>query len=134
MKDQQLYQPDWISEEDTAKWLGVVKTTLFRWRTSLGLAWTNINGKTVMYDRKQINAILNNNSTYKFQGIKLSSDAKTDSTSVANKEDSLAGAQTDEAPVQGSKKKYESKNERKLRWKNKFNSLSIEWQKKQVEK
>lgn len=58
------YTPEWISEEDTAKWLGVTKNTLFKWRSTKGLAWTNINGKTVMYDRKQIEQLLFDNSTY----------------------------------------------------------------------
>lgn len=58
------YQPQWISEEDTAKWLGVTKNTLFKWRTSKGLAWTNLGGKTPMYDRKQIEQLLFDNSTY----------------------------------------------------------------------
>lgn len=65
------YQPEWISEEDATKWLGVHKSTLHRWRQQLGLAFTAINGKTVMYDRRQINKILNENSTYKYQGQKL---------------------------------------------------------------
>lgn len=64
MSETLSYQPQWISEEDTAKWLGVSKTTLFRWRSSKGLAWTNINGKTPMYDRLQIEKLLFDNSTY----------------------------------------------------------------------
>jgi hypothetical protein len=59
--------PQWISAKDTAKWLGVDEVTLFRWRSSKGLAWTNINGKTVMYDKKQIEKMLFENSTYAFQ-------------------------------------------------------------------
>lgn len=71
MPETLTYTPEWISEEDTAKWLGVTKNTLFKWRTSKGLAWTNINGKTVMYDRRQIETLLNENSTYKIEGKKL---------------------------------------------------------------
>lgn len=71
MKTQEQYEPDWISEADICQWLGITKTTLFRWRSSLGLAWTNINNRTVCYDRKQINRILNENSTYKIEGKKL---------------------------------------------------------------
>lgn len=65
------YTPDWISEEDAAKWLGVDKVTMFRYRTSLGLAYTHIKGKrSPMYDKKQINQILNSNSTYAVIGDK----------------------------------------------------------------
>ncbi len=70
MAELKIYTPEWISAEDAAKWLGVDTVTLFRWRTSKGLAWTNINGRTVMYDRKQINSILNENSTYAVLGEK----------------------------------------------------------------
>jgi predicted site-specific integrase-resolvase len=65
------YKPEWIKEEDACAWLGVTRVTLIRWRTSQKLAYTNINGRTVMYDKRQINALLNNNSTYKFEGKKL---------------------------------------------------------------
>lgn len=71
MKNANEYQPEWVSEAEIAAWLGVTKTTLYRWRSQLGLAYTCINGKTVMYDRKQINEILNANSTYAMQGKKL---------------------------------------------------------------
>jgi hypothetical protein len=68
------YKPEWINEEDAARWLGVHRNTLIKWRTSLGLAFTKINGKTVMYDKKQIETILNRNSTYAFQNnVKLAS-------------------------------------------------------------
>jgi predicted site-specific integrase-resolvase len=60
------YKPEWIKEADACTWLGVNRNTLIRWRSTLGLAFTNINGKTVMYDRKQIEKILNENSTYAF--------------------------------------------------------------------
>ena len=63
-KEIEYIEPEWISEEDVAKWLGVTSTTLYRWRSSLSLHYTNINGKTVMYDRNQINEILYKNSTY----------------------------------------------------------------------
>lgn len=63
-KEIEAIEPEWVSEEDVAKWLGVTSTTLYRWRSSLSLDYTNINGKTVMYDKKQINEILYNNSTY----------------------------------------------------------------------
>lgn len=59
-----FYQPDWINAKHAAAWLGVSEITLWKWRGSLGLHWTNINGKTVMYDKKQIEQLLNNNSTY----------------------------------------------------------------------
>ncbi len=65
------YQPEWISAIEAARWLDVDMVTLFRWRQKLGLNWTNINGKTVMYDKRQINEILNQNSTYRFQNIRL---------------------------------------------------------------
>lgn len=71
MSKDQTYTPEWISEEDVAKWLGVKKDTLYRWRTTKQLAWTSIDGRTPMYDRKQINKILNEGSTYKMQGLKL---------------------------------------------------------------
>ena len=65
----ELKNPDWISAEDACKWLGVDYTTLFKWRTSKGLHWTNMGGgKTVMYDRNQIKEILNRNSTYAVVG------------------------------------------------------------------
>lgn len=60
----EVYKPEWISAKDVATWLGVHEITLFKWRTTYGLAWTNINNRTVMYDRKQINELLNKNSTY----------------------------------------------------------------------
>lgn len=64
-KNSETRRPDWISAEDACKWLGVDYTTLFKWRTSKGLHWTTMGGgKTVMYDRNQINEILYNNSTY----------------------------------------------------------------------
>lgn len=72
MKDSQPYEPDWISEADAMQWIGVSKVTLFRWRTTLGLHWTNLNGKNPMYDRRQLKEILNKNSTYAFSGQKLS--------------------------------------------------------------
>lgn len=65
------YQPEWIKEKDACEWLGVKRLTLIRWRTSHKLAFTNVNGRTVMYDKRQINELLNNNSTYKFEGKKL---------------------------------------------------------------
>jgi predicted site-specific integrase-resolvase len=71
MRQKEAYQPDWINEQDACAWLGVRRITLIRWRSSLGLAFTNINGRTVMYDRKQINKILNERSTYQFDGTFL---------------------------------------------------------------
>jgi len=71
MSKTETYSPEWISEADACKWLGVDRTTLFKWRKEKGLAWTNINHRTVMYDKKQINEILNSNSTYKIEGKKL---------------------------------------------------------------
>ena len=64
MANLQEYKPEWISAADAAKWLGVEENTLYKWRTTKGLAWTNIDGKTVCYDKKQINELLNANSTY----------------------------------------------------------------------
>lgn len=66
----ETYTPEWISEEDAAKWLGVKKNTLYTWRQKGELAWTNIHGKTVCYDKRQINDILNKNSTYAITGDK----------------------------------------------------------------
>lgn len=71
MKQDELYEPDWRSEQEICEWLGVSSTTLFRWRSSLKLAWTNINNRTVCYDKNQIVKILNSNSTYKYEGKKL---------------------------------------------------------------
>lgn len=70
MKEQSTYQPEWISADAAANWLGVKKNTLFKWRTSKQLAWTTF-GRTPMYDKKQLNKILNEGSTYKMQGLKL---------------------------------------------------------------
>lgn len=64
------YQPDWRSAEDIAAWLGIEVNTLIKWRTTKGLAWTNLSGKTVMYDKKQITELLNKNSTYAVVGDK----------------------------------------------------------------
>jgi hypothetical protein len=65
MKDSsEKYQPEWINAADAAAWLGIEENTLFKWRTRLALHWTNINGKTIMYDKRQINQLLNQNSTY----------------------------------------------------------------------
>jgi hypothetical protein len=61
------YQPEWINVDEACKWLGVDRSTLFRWRTEKGLAWTNINNRAVMYDRKQLEKMLFENSTYAFQ-------------------------------------------------------------------
>lgn len=70
MKNQETYQPHWISAEDAARWLGVEVNTLIKWRTTKGLAWTSLGGRTVMYDRKQIESMLNQNSTYAVTGEK----------------------------------------------------------------
>lgn len=71
MKSQQQYQPDWQSEETICKWLGVTANTLYKWRSSKGLAWTTMGGgKTILYDRKQITEMLNQNSTYAIIGDK----------------------------------------------------------------
>jgi len=64
------YSPEWRSAEEIANWLGVNVNTLFKWRTTKGLAWTNLDGKTVCYDKRQINKMLNDNSTYAIIGDK----------------------------------------------------------------
>jgi len=64
------YKPEWISADDAAKWLGVTPNTLFKWRTSMGLHYSALNGKTVMYDKRQIESLLNDNSTYAIIGDK----------------------------------------------------------------
>lgn len=70
------YKPDWRSAAEIAEWLGVEVNTLILWRTTKGLAWTNLSGKTVMYDKKQITELLNKNSSYAVLGEKkLSSKA-----------------------------------------------------------
>jgi hypothetical protein len=70
-KTTEKYTPEWISEEEALRWLGVDRITLFRYRKSLGLAFSYLNGtRTLMYDRKQINEILNSNSTYSVVGDK----------------------------------------------------------------
>lgn len=71
MAQVETYTPDWQNEDKIAEWLGVDTSTLFRWRTTKGLAYTNINGRAVCYDRKQITELLNKNSTYKLEGKKL---------------------------------------------------------------
>ena len=63
-KNKEPYVPEWISAKDAAAWLGIEENTLFKWRTKLNLNWTNINGKTIMYDKKEIHQLLNQNSTY----------------------------------------------------------------------
>jgi hypothetical protein len=60
--------PEWISEADVVNWLKVSKTTLSNTREKIGLAWTTFNGKTVMYDKKQIDSILFKLSTYSTTG------------------------------------------------------------------
>lgn len=70
MDKKETYQPEWINEQDACSWLGVDKSTLYRWRAQHGLAYTNINGRTVCYDRKQITELLNKNSTYAITGNK----------------------------------------------------------------
>lgn len=71
MKSKEEYQPDWRSAEEIAEWLGIHPNTLILWRTTKGLAWTNMGaGKVPMYDKKQITAILNQNSTYAIIGDK----------------------------------------------------------------
>lgn len=65
------YIPDWRNETEICEWLGVDKSTLYRWRDKHRLAYTNINSRTVMYDKKQITELLNQNSTYKLEGKKL---------------------------------------------------------------
>lgn len=69
-KTTETYSPDWRSAEEIAGWLGVEVNTLIKWRSTKGLAWTNLNGKTVMYDRKQLMDMLNNNSSYAIIGDK----------------------------------------------------------------
>jgi hypothetical protein len=64
MKVENKYTPEWINVDEACKWLGVDRSTLFRWRTEKGLAWTNINNRAVMYDRKQLEKMLFENSTY----------------------------------------------------------------------
>lgn len=58
------YQPQWISEKQACEWLDVTRNTLYKWRTEKGLNWTNLNNRHVMYDRKQIEKLLFDNSTY----------------------------------------------------------------------
>lgn len=70
MKNQEKYAPQWISAEDAARWLGVEVNTLIKWRSTKGLAWTSLGGRTIMYDRKQIESMLNENSTYAVTGEK----------------------------------------------------------------
>lgn len=60
--------PEWITEKEACEWLRVNKSTLYRWRTEKGLAWTSINNRHIMYDRKQIEKMLYENSTYQFAG------------------------------------------------------------------
>lgn len=69
-KNTETYTPDWISAEDAAKWLGVDIVTLWRWRSKYNLAYTKVGKRTLMYDRRQINQILNSNSTYAVIGDK----------------------------------------------------------------
>lgn len=64
MKVQEQYQPEWINVDEACKWLGVDRSTLFRWRTEKRLAWTNINKRAIMYDKKQLEKMLFENSTY----------------------------------------------------------------------
>lgn len=70
MAQVQEYKPDWQNEDTIAEWLGVDTSTLFRWRTKHKLAYTNINGRVVCYDRRQITDLLNKNSTYAISGDK----------------------------------------------------------------
>lgn len=70
MAQVESYTPDWQNEDKIAEWLGVDTSTLYRWRTQHGLAYTNINGRTVCYDKKQITELLNKNSTYALLGEK----------------------------------------------------------------
>lgn len=53
--------PEWIPVAEVCRWLRVDRATLYRWRTSKGLAWTNINNRHVMYDKKQIQRLLYEN-------------------------------------------------------------------------
>ena len=64
MDPKKEYQPEWINVDEACKWLGVDRSTLFRWRTEKGLAWTNINKRAIMYDKRQIEKMLFENSTY----------------------------------------------------------------------
>ena len=64
MKQESIYSPEWISAQDAAAWLGIEENSLYRWRAKFGLHWSNISGKTIMYDKKQLNQLLNENSTY----------------------------------------------------------------------
>ena len=79
MQDPQKYLPDWISESDAAKWLGITKAALRRMRSAHAFAYTTIcEGKIVMYDRTQIVKMLNENSSYRSSGaLELLSDART---------------------------------------------------------
>lgn len=71
MKIDQSYQPHWISAKEAAEWLDIKPKTLILWRQTKGLAWTTMGGgRTVMYDRRQIEQILNANSTYAITGEK----------------------------------------------------------------
>jgi hypothetical protein len=68
------YEPEWINEAEVEAWLGVTKMTLWRWRNAKGLAWTNVNGRSIMYDKKQIIRMLNAESTYRFMGVNVEYD------------------------------------------------------------
>lgn len=70
MQEPSTYTPEWIKESDVCHWLGVDKSTLYRWRQQFGLAYSAINGRNIMYDKKQIIQILNTNSTYAYSGDK----------------------------------------------------------------
>lgn len=71
MKIDQSYQPDWRSAAEIAEWLDIKPNTLILWRQTKGLAWTTMGGgRTIMYDKRQIEEILNQNSTYAITGEK----------------------------------------------------------------
>ncbi len=65
----ETYFPEWINEKDAAEWLNVHRNTLNKWRIEKGLHFTHINKRHIMYDKKQLIQILNENSTYKAAGL-----------------------------------------------------------------
>lgn len=71
MQNGKPYQPDWITEKDVRDWLKISRTTLWKWKKEGRVAYTKVAGGKTMYDRKQINEMLNENSTYKYLGLKL---------------------------------------------------------------
>lgn len=75
MKHKEQYQPVWASEHDVCQWLGITKQSLVHCRIQYDLAFTTFGGLAVMYDIRQINGILNENSSYQASGsVELQND------------------------------------------------------------